>query len=115
MEFGPTSQYFFGCGQVEQGEPTMTLNINEYQKRRITDLHLETLLETIDRLHDAAYQNRVDEETTLSQEEIIGWLEDIIYTAQETINELSETAQVHEDQSAINIANLSLIRLYRGG
>jgi ABC-type phosphate transport system ATPase subunit len=93
----------------------MTLNIKDYQKRKITELHLETLLDTLDRLHDAAYQDRIADEVDLSHEDIIGWLEDIIYTAQETITEINQQAESYEEQRVVNIASLSLIRLNRGG
>ena len=91
------------------------LNIAEYQKRQITDLHLETVLETLDRLHTAATENRVADETTLTTEDLIGWLEDIIYTAHETINEINHNAASTNEVSITNIANLSaLIKLRRG-
>jgi hypothetical protein len=92
----------------------MTLNISNFQKRQITELHMETLLETLDRLHTASYEGTLAEETTLSQEDLLGWLEDVIYTAQETINEIVNSREEEEAQPTINIANLSLIKLRRG-
>ena len=82
------------------------------EKRQITDLHLETLLETLDRIHTAASNGTLADETNIDEYELKGWLEDIIYTAQETINELAaNNANTHQN-TALNIANLSVIRLY---
>lgn len=86
------------------------------QKRKVTDLHLETLLNTLDDLHTAVTNGNVSEETTLSREELLGWLEDIVYTAQETINELEdEQVVVEETAHHSNIASLSVIQLYSRG
>lgn len=81
------------------------------EKRQITDLHLETLLETLDRIHTAASNGTLADETNIDEYELKGWLEDIIYTAQETINELAANADTKQN-TALNIANLSVIRLY---
>jgi hypothetical protein len=94
----------------------LTSIVNQEHKRLITDLHLETLLDTLDRLHTAAHQGQLSEETTISQHELMGWLEDIIYTAQETLAEM-EANQIQTEQSQVaklvNIANVSVIRLHR--
>ena len=81
------------------------------EKRHITDLHLETLLETLDRIHTAASNGTLADKTNIDECELKGWLEDIIYTAQETINELAANAD-DTQSTALNIANLSVIRLY---
>lgn len=81
------------------------------ERRQITDLHLETLLETLDRIHSAASNGTLADETNIDEHELKGWLEDIIYTAQETINEMAANAE-DTQQTALNIANLSVIRLY---
>jgi predicted metal-dependent HD superfamily phosphohydrolase len=81
------------------------------EKRQITDLHLETLLETLDRIHTAASNGTLADETNIDEYELKGWLEDIIYTAQETINELAANTDTKQN-TALNIANLSVIRLY---
>jgi hypothetical protein len=46
----------------------------------------ETLFQTVDRLHDAASVGNL--ESPVPQDVMVGWLEDIIYTAKETILEL---------------------------
>lgn len=53
-----------------------------------TDVRFESLFNAIDRLHDAAASGKLAEVTNLSTDEVIGWLRDIAYTANETIYEL---------------------------
>ena len=53
-----------------------------------TDMRFESLFNAIDRLHDAASSGKLAEVTNLSTDEVIAWLRDIVYTANETINEL---------------------------
>ncbi|NJK80548.1 MAG: hypothetical protein HC876_00065 [Chloroflexaceae bacterium] len=52
---------------------------------------MEALFACIDRLHDYAAAGRLHEVTTLSTEELQGWLEDLIYTARETLHEMGTT------------------------
>lgn len=82
-------------------------------KSQISELTLESVLQTLDRLHDAVVSDSFDENCTVDRETVVGWLEDIIYTAQETIGEL----QGDEDhQSADNVTEIiqpHVIRLYR--
>ncbi|MBI3915000.1 MAG: hypothetical protein HY327_12545 [Chloroflexi bacterium] len=42
----------------------------------------------LDALHDLASEGRLAEATSLRASDIIGWLEDIIFTAEETIREI---------------------------
>jgi hypothetical protein len=42
----------------------------------------------LDKLHDCASEGRLVEVTDLTVEEMRGWLEDIVYTARETIREI---------------------------
>ncbi len=55
-----------------------------------TDARFESIFNAIDRLHDAASNGKLTEVTNLSADEVIGWLQDIAYTANETIRELKE-------------------------
>ncbi|NLX11857.1 MAG: hypothetical protein GXY36_19595 [Chloroflexi bacterium] len=48
----------------------------------------EALFEAVDRLHDAASHGRLTCASPLEPEDMVGWLQDIIYTAQETISEI---------------------------
>ena len=56
-----------------------------------TDIRFESIFNAIDRLHDAASSGKLAEVTNLSTDEVIGWLQDIAYTANETIRELENT------------------------
>ena len=55
-----------------------------------TDIRFESIFNAVDRLHDAASSGKLGEVTNLSSEEVIGWLRDIAYTANETIRELED-------------------------
>ena len=57
-----------------------------------TDVRFESIFNAIDRLHDAASNGKLAEVTNLSADEVIGWLRDIAYTANETIRELEPVA-----------------------
>lgn len=48
----------------------------------------ESIFNAVDRLHDAASSGKLSEVTNLNTEDVIGWLQDIVYTANETIHEL---------------------------
>ena len=53
-----------------------------------TDTRFEAMFQSVDRLHDAAASGKLSEVTNLDKRQVIGWLRDIIYTANETIREL---------------------------
>ncbi len=55
-----------------------------------TDARFESIFNAMDRLHDAASSGKLGEVTNLSADEVIGWLQDIAYTANETIRELKD-------------------------
>jgi len=57
-----------------------------------TDIRFESIFNAVDRLHDAASSGKLAEVTNLSTDEVIGWLRDIAYTANETIRELENPA-----------------------
>ncbi len=56
-----------------------------------TDARFDSIFSAIDRLHDAASSGKLAEVTNLSPDEVIGWLQDIAYTANETIRELKDS------------------------
>jgi len=58
-----------------------------------TQARFESIFNAVDRLHDAASAEKLSEVTNLTPEEVIGWLQDIVYTANETIQEIEEHAQ----------------------
>ncbi len=53
-----------------------------------TDAGFERLFKQLDLLHDLASEGRLVEATPLRASDVIGWLEDIIFTAEETIREI---------------------------
>lgn len=52
----------------------------------------ETLFNALDHLHDDVCADCLAPLPTLPRDEMVGWLEDIVYTATETILELRGTA-----------------------
>jgi hypothetical protein len=53
-----------------------------------TEARLVALLQTLDELHSAASEDRLNTMTTVSKVELVGWLNELVYTAQETIAEI---------------------------
>ena len=62
--------------------------------RRDVDVYdavwFEALFEAMDRLHDCMSDLSATKVTPIDLADMVGWLEDIIYTAQETIVEIRE-------------------------
>ncbi|HLY26528.1 MAG TPA: hypothetical protein VKQ72_09330 [Aggregatilineales bacterium] len=56
-----------------------------------TDVRFESIFNALDRLHDAASSGKLAEVTNLSSDEVMGWLRDIVYTANETMRELEQS------------------------
>jgi len=61
-----------------------------------TEETFEALLQLMDALHDAAAVGELNQVSPLEAREVIGWLDDIIYTAEETIRELQRQAASSE-------------------
>ncbi|MCS6870535.1 MAG: hypothetical protein NZ571_03675 [Anaerolineae bacterium] len=74
---------------------TKHLDIRVYQTL-FTEDRFAALFRTVDRLHDIVCEGKLAQVTTLSAEEVIGWLQDIGYTIQETIRELQAKESKHE-------------------
>ena len=51
---------------------------------------MEELFLRLDLLHDYASAGRLNDVTTLSHEELRGWLQELIYTARETLREMGD-------------------------
>jgi hypothetical protein len=51
----------------------------------------ETVFRALDGLHDAVSDQRANTVSPVAPAEMVGWLEDIIYTAQEAIVEIRAT------------------------
>ncbi len=54
----------------------------------LTDAGLAAVYEVFDGLHDAASEDQLQELTTLDKRELLGWLRELVFTAQETISEI---------------------------
>jgi hypothetical protein len=66
----------------------LTLALNERIRRDYSAEGMEELFLRLDLLHDFASAGRLADATPLSRAELRGWLEDIIYTARETLREM---------------------------
>ena len=79
--------------------PTLQPNLQLlYNTARLSDV-----LEALDELHSAASDGNVRAVTPLSNAELISWLYEVIYTAQETMNEI-------ESKNADTAVELTLVR-----
>jgi hypothetical protein len=57
---------------------------------------LEHIFAQLDLLHDLASEGRLSEATSLRASDVIGWLEDIVFTAEETVREIdAHTPALH--------------------
>lgn len=67
--------------------------MTQQQNQKVTvlyqDNYMANLFEGLDRLHSAASEDRLNEITSLSAQEMTSWLQELIYTAQETIYEVN--------------------------
>jgi hypothetical protein len=70
--------------------PTLQLNL----QLLYNDARLGSLLDALDELHSAASEGRLSEITTITDAELVGWLYELIYTAQETMMEI----EAHHEQ-----------------
>ncbi|MCU0498283.1 MAG: hypothetical protein MUF87_13100 [Anaerolineae bacterium] len=61
----------------------MTQNELHYYGDKLNDL-----LDVLDSLHTAASENQLQTYTTISEGDLLGLLQELIYTAQETIEEI---------------------------
>lgn len=70
--------------------------LNKMLAEQYTEANFEALLQIMDRLHDAAAVGDLKNVSPLDAREVIGWLDDIIYTAEETIRELQAGRDANE-------------------
>ena len=60
---------------------------------KVTVLYKDTgmadLFDLLDQLHTAASEDQLHKLTTLPRQEVVAWLEEVIYTAKETIHEIT--------------------------
>lgn len=79
--------------------PTLQPNLQLlYNTARLSDL-----LDALDELHSAASDGNIRAVTPMSNAELKSWLTEVIYTAQETMQEI-------ESKNAEAAAGLSLVR-----
>ncbi len=58
------------------------------QLLQFSDEWFEAVFQSLDRLHDVASAGRLDKDSPVTPADMMGWLEDIVYTAQQTIAEI---------------------------
>lgn len=56
------------------------------------DARLSALFDALDELHSAASDGNLHDVTPLTNAEMIAWLRDVMYTAQETIEEIESNS-----------------------
>ena len=68
----------------------LELTLRERIRRDYSAEGMEELFLRLDLLHDYASSRRLDEVTSLSRAELQGWLEEVIFTARETLREMKQ-------------------------
>jgi len=66
----------------------LELTLRERIRRDYSAEGMQELFLRLDLLHDYASDDRLDEVTSLSRAELRGWLEELIFTARETVREM---------------------------
>jgi hypothetical protein len=74
--------------------PTLQLNL----QLLYNDARLGNLLDTLDELHTAASEGHLRQITTVSDAELVGWLYELIYMAQETMAEIENHHEQREPE-----------------
>jgi hypothetical protein len=57
---------------------------------RLSDARMAAVFEVFDDLHTAASEGQLEALTSLNSRELVGWLRELMFTAQETISEIEE-------------------------
>ena len=57
---------------------------------RLSDARMAAMFEVFDDLHTAASEGHLEAMTTLNNRELVGWLRELMFTAQETISEIEQ-------------------------
>lgn len=84
--------------------------VTEHLLAASRDLQIADVLEFIDDLHSAASDGHSQDFTGMTEAEVINYLRDLIYTAQEAVSEL-ETAQAR-NRTAKKKPSLRIVRKY---
>lgn len=64
----------------------------------LTDDGLAAVYEAFDDLHNAASEGEIDDVTVLNNRELVNWLRELVFTAQETIVEIEKRSAHHARQ-----------------
>jgi hypothetical protein len=72
----------------------LELVLNEQLRYEYSAEGMEELFLRLDRLHDLVVAGQLGNFSALSRAELQGWLEDLIYTARETIQELQAASPI---------------------
>ena len=67
--------------------------IHDIQDIRLSDARMAAMFEVFDDLHTAASEGQLEAITSLNKRELVGWLRELVFTAQETISEI-ESAKI---------------------
>jgi hypothetical protein len=63
---------------------------------RLSDARMAAVFEVFDDLHTAASEGQLEALTSLNNRELVGWLRELMFTAQETISEI-EQGRLHRE------------------
>ena len=70
----------------------------------LTDAGLAAVYEVFDDLHEAASEDQLQELTALDKRELLGWLRELVFTAQETISEIeNRNARVARQEPVLRL------------
>jgi hypothetical protein len=61
-----------------------------------TDARLAELLEALDELHTAASEGQLYNVISLNQREVLAWLREVVYTAEEAMLEIEQTTPAYD-------------------
>lgn len=70
--------------------------LNKMLTEQYTEANFEALLQIMDRLHDAAAVGDLKRVSPLDAREVMGWLDDLVFTMEETIRELQASVEANE-------------------
>ena len=93
--------------------PTLRLVVNEAARHEaryeepVTDDRLEGLLETLDEIHEAAAAGDLLKRSHLSKADLMGWLRDIVYTAEQTMAEIENQGGEHGGKPQLSLVRKS--------
>jgi hypothetical protein len=63
---------------------------------RLSDARMAAVFQVFDDLHTAATEGELGAITSLNNRELVGWLRELVFTAQETISEIEQGKMLGE-------------------